>query len=112
MAIAYFPSQENAETIEVAFSTPQGGETTLRLMVDSGFTGQSCFVLPDNAENLAQAPAVASQAARALHGLQRRVIVSCHIAALSFHAAVIAILADISHLALPPFMAKLHSYTD
>jgi len=101
MAILWFPSLEAGETIEVAFSKPQGGETTLRLLVDSGFTGQSCFVLPENAGDLVQAPAAASQAAGALQGIQKRVIVVCGIAALSFHAAVIAILADTSPLALP-----------
>ena len=63
MPIAYFPSQEAAETLEVAFSKPAGGEATLRLLVDSGFTGQSSFVLPESAADLAHAQATASQVA-------------------------------------------------
>jgi hypothetical protein len=102
MAIAYFSSLGEAETVEVEFSKPQGGEVTFRLLVDSGFTGQSCFVLPENADDLAQAPAAASQAAGALHGTQKRIVVSCGIPALSFHVAAFAILADISPLVLPP----------
>jgi hypothetical protein len=101
MAITYFSSLERAEAIEVVFSKPQGGELPLRLLVDSGFTGQSCFVLPENADELAQAAAPASQVAGALQGTQQRIIVSCSIAALTFRVAAIAILADVSLLALP-----------
>src|SRR5262245_18268261 len=101
MAVAYFSSAEEGETIEVAFSKPQGGEVILRLLVDSVFVGQTSFVLPDNVDDLAQAPAPASQAAGALQGTQQRVVVSCRIEALSFQVAAIAILADISLLALP-----------
>jgi predicted aspartyl protease len=102
MPIAYFSSLEQGETVEVTFSKPQGGEVTLCLLVDSGFTGQSCFVLPDDAGDLAQAPAAAVQAAGALQGTQKRIVVSCHIAALSFHLAAMAILTDTSPLVLPP----------
>jgi predicted aspartyl protease len=102
MAIAYFSSLEQAETIDVAFAKSQGGELTLRLLVDSGFTGQSCCVLSENAADLAQAAAAAGQAAGALQGVQRRVVVSCHVAALSFHLTAMAILTDVSPLALPP----------
>jgi hypothetical protein len=101
MTIAYFSSLGEAETLEVAFSKPQGGALTLRLLVDSGFTGQSCFVLHETADELAHAAAPASQVAGALQGTHRRVLVSCAIAALSFRVAVIAILADISGLSLP-----------
>jgi hypothetical protein len=101
MAIAYFSSFAEGETIEVEFSKPQGGEVKFRLLVDSGFTGQSCFVLPEGAESLAQAPALASEAAGALHGMQTRVVVLCRIAELSFQVEAIAILADVAHLSLP-----------
>lgn len=101
MAIAYFPSLPAAETIEVAFDRPAGGEVMLRLLVDSGFTGQSNFVLPDTATDLAQAHAAASQVAGALQGTQQRVVVSCRVPALAFQTAAIAILADVSGLALP-----------
>jgi hypothetical protein len=101
MAIAYFPSIEEGETLDVAFSKPQGGEVILRLLVDSGFTGQSCFVLHASADGLAHAAAPASQVTGALRGSQKRVVVSCRIAALSFSVTVIAILADTSGLALP-----------
>jgi hypothetical protein len=101
MAIAYFPSPEAAETIELAFAKPAGGETTRRLLVDSGFTGESSFVLPESSSDLAHAQATASRVAGALHGTQTRVVVSCGIQTLSFHTSAIAILADTSGLALP-----------
>jgi len=102
MAIAYFPSLPDAEILEVAFTKPLGGESVFRLLVDTGFTGQSCFVLPDDADDLAHATASASQVSGALQGTQKRVVVSCRIDALSFQVAAIAILADISRLTLPP----------
>jgi hypothetical protein len=101
MAITFFPSLPEADTLELTFLKPLGGETALRLLVDSGFTGQSCFVLPENADDLAHAAAPASQAAGALQGTQRRVVVFARIEALAFRAAAIAILADTAALALP-----------
>ena len=73
----------------------------LPLLVDSGFTGQSCFVLPANVEEFAQAAAPASQTAGALSGTQRRVVVTCRIPGLSLHGSFTAIHADTSSLALP-----------
>jgi predicted aspartyl protease len=101
MAVAYFPSPQAAETVEVAFVKPASGEVTLRLLVDSGFTGRSSFVLPGDRGDLAHAQAAASQVAGALQGTQTRVVVSCRVAALSFQTSAIAILADTSGLALP-----------
>jgi hypothetical protein len=102
MPTAYFRSLEQCDVIEVAFLKPAGGEVILPLLADSGFTGQSCFVLPLYAEDLAQAAAPASQTAGALSGAQRRVVVTCRIPGLAFHGSFTAILADTSSLALPP----------
>jgi predicted aspartyl protease len=102
MPIAYFPSLEEGDALEVVFAKSQGGEVTLRLLVDSGFTGQSSFVLPEDADELAQALAPTAQAAGALQGTQKRIVVSCRVESLSFHLAAIALLADTSRLVLPP----------
>jgi len=102
MAIVYFPSLDHGDVVEVAFLTPSGSTVSMRLLVDSGFTGQSCFVLPADAEQLAQAAATPSQTAGALTGAQRRVVVTCHIPGLSFERSLMAIVADVSALALPP----------
>ena len=102
MPNAYLRSLDQCDVIQVAFLKPAGGEVILPLLVDSGFTGQSSFVLPVNVEALAQAAAPASQTAGALSGIQRRVVVTCRIPGLSFLGSFTAILADTSSLALPP----------
>lgn len=102
MPAAYFPCLVDADTIEVAFADPGGGTVVYRLLVDSGFTGQSSFILPTSAAHLAHAQAPTAATAGALQGVQNRIVVVCSIAALSFQTAMIAILADTSGLALPP----------
>jgi predicted aspartyl protease len=111
MPIAYFSSLEEAETIEVAFVKPGGGERTSRLLVDSGFTGDVAFVLPTDAVVLAHAEAEPVQVAGALQGTQSSAVVSCRIAALSFQSTVMAILADTSTLILPPGVDGLAGLT-
>jgi predicted aspartyl protease len=102
MAIAYFPSLDSADTIEVIFIARTGGDARLRLLVDSGFTGVSSFVLPESAAHLAHARAASTNVAGALRGTQKRVAVSYMIAALSIQAMATAILSDTGGLALPP----------
>ena len=101
MAIAYYQSLEHAEAVEVVFLRPQGSDVTLRLLVDSGFAGESSFVLPEQLSDLAQASAPKSQVRGALRGAQRRSVVLCRIPQLSLQFAAPAILADMSTLALP-----------
>jgi predicted aspartyl protease len=102
MAVAYFPSTEQADILDVVFSSSQGGEAALRLLVDSGFTGESCFVLNATAHELEQLPADDSRVSGALQGIQKRSIVAGRIPALSLHFKALAILADTANLALPP----------
>lgn len=101
MPTAHFPSPTEAEVIDVTFLEPQGGERAFRLLVDSGFTGQSSFVLPDDADDLAHAQAPSSQVAGALQGTQTRVVVMFRINQLAYQDAAIAILADTTNLSLP-----------
>src|SRR5688572_20385466 len=101
MAVAYFPSLASADVLDVAFATIHGQEMTLRLLVDSGFTGQSSFVLLENTNDILHAPALSSEATGALQGVQKRALVVCHIPALSFHIAALAILTDVANLELP-----------
>ena len=102
MAIAYFPSAEQADILDVVFSRVQGGEAALRLLVDTGFTGESCSVLNATAGDLAQLPADDSHLSGALQGTQKRSVVVGRIPALTIHFKALAILADTSNLALPP----------
>lgn len=102
MPIAYFPCLTHEDTVEVVFVDPQGDERAYRLLVDSGFTGQSSFVLPLNAADLAHASASAATTSGALQGVQTRAVVTFRVPALPFESAAIAILTDTSGLALPP----------
>ena len=102
MPVVSFPCLEQGDTIEVAFANPQGNEIPYRLLVDSGFTGQSSFVLPETASLFAHARAPTAETSGALQGVQKRIVVMYRIPALSFQATAIAILADTSSLALPP----------
>jgi predicted aspartyl protease len=102
MAIAFFPSLAQAEIVDVSFSQRQGGETILRLLVDSGFTGQSSFVLSKDALDLALMPAPPLAATGAIQGIQQRALAFYHVSVLGVDATAIAILADLSAMALPP----------
>jgi predicted aspartyl protease len=101
MAIAFFSSLPEGDVVEVEFVEPGGGGVTMQLLVDSGFTGRSAFVLPQTATSIIQSLAPASQASGALHGLQNRVVVTCRVPALLFEKSFVAILADTTALSLP-----------
>lgn len=102
MARVTFPSPERAEVIEVEFQTTAGGYRSLKLLVDSGFTGQSSLVLGDNAADLIRAVTAPAPVAGALHGEQNRAWVTCRITDIGFQRTVIAILTDLTPLSLPP----------
>ena len=101
MPTAYFPSLSNADVVHVEFVKPTGGVVPMRLLVDSGFSGQSGFVLPHRAKDVAQALVPPSETMGALQGLQRRAWVLCRVPAISFEGMAIAILADLANLSLP-----------
>ena len=102
MPTVYFPSRPEIEVIDVWFLTVDGGEKLQTLLVDSGFTGQSSFVLAHDALEFVQSEATSCQAAGALSGSQQRGLVTCRIPDLTFERSFLAILADVSQLALPP----------
>jgi predicted aspartyl protease len=52
MASVFFPSLADAEVVEVELLKLDGNFRSLRLMVDSGFTGTNSLVLPDSAVDL------------------------------------------------------------
>jgi predicted aspartyl protease len=101
MATAYFPSLSNVDVVDAEFVKPKGGVVPMRLLVDSGFTGQSSFVLSHRAEEIVQALVAPSEAAGALRGPQRRTLVICRVPAISFEGIMIAIVADLGPLSLP-----------
>ena len=97
----YYPSRDNSEVIEIEFLKLDGEVRSLKLLVDSGFTGKSSFVLTDNALDLFRAEIQPANAVGALQGQQNRAWVTCRIPELSFQSTLIAIVADISSLSLP-----------
>jgi len=101
MPTTHYPSPADAEVVDVIFLKPHGGEEVFHLLVDSGFTGQSSFVLPVHADYLAHAQATPSQVAGALQGSQTRVVVAFRVDALAYQNMAIAILADTANLSLP-----------
>jgi hypothetical protein len=101
MPIVRYPSLVDAEVIEVEFLKLNGGISTLRLLVDSGFSGRSSFVLPEHFSELFRAEVPAAQTVGALQGMRHRAWVTCRIPALSFQATLIAICADTASLSLP-----------
>jgi predicted aspartyl protease len=101
MASVSFPSTDAAEVVELEFMKAQGGIRTLRLMIDTGFTGRSSLVLGNDAAELIRAALPETQTTGALMGLQARAWVTCRLPALSFQSTVIAIVTDLSSLSLP-----------
>jgi hypothetical protein len=102
MPTVSFPSFVDAEVIEVDFLKLNGDTHTLRLLVDSGFSGRSSFVLPQHVSEVFRAEVPAVQTVGALQGTRNRAWVTCRIPALSYQATLIAICADTASLSLPP----------
>ncbi len=101
MRSAKFASLESAEIVELDFATRSGTARHLTLLVDSGFTGSSCFILGKDETDLIQAIAEPAHAMGALRGEQTRVWVSCEIFEIGFRKTSIAILTDLEGLSLP-----------
>jgi hypothetical protein len=102
MPTALFASQPQAEVIAVELQTLSGQHRPVPLLVDSGFTGESELILSIDECELTWTPISAVQTAGALQGQQLRVVVMRRVPALSFDSPLIAILADLSQLTLPP----------
>lgn len=102
MPTASFPSLATAEVVEVEIQTTTGSYRSLKLLVDSGFTGQSSLILGANATDLVRAATAPAQVAGALRGEQNRGWVTCRVDTVGFQQTVIAILTDLSPLSLPP----------
>lgn len=101
MAIAFFDSLDDCDSVDVEFVSPDGLSIAKRLLVDSGFTGESCFVLPSARNSFALATVAASRVSGAFRGSQSRSLLLCRIPALSFERGLIAITTDVSPLSLP-----------
>ena len=101
MAIAYFESLTDCDVIELDIIASENQPIPTRLFVDSGFTGASCLILPEEYRRFSLATIMASQASGALQGRQDRILLTCRIPSLSFERNVIAVATDVSSLSLP-----------
>ena len=107
MKTAWFPSHEACEVVEVEFLTLSGESHRRKLLVDSGFTGQSNMILGADETGLIWAMMDPAQASGALHGAQDRAWVTCRISEIGFQKAAIAILTDLGPLSLPDGIAGM-----
>lgn len=103
MAVTQFAYFQGLPTVLVTFQTAKPrADVVRRLLVDSGFTGQSGVVLAAaDAARLRRRKAPASQVAGALVGAHERVWIKCSIPALGFTANLMAISGDLDSLSLP-----------
>jgi hypothetical protein len=101
MSIASFPSLSSCECVEVEFQAPSGEVHRRRLLVDSGFTGRSSFVLGSDETELIRAAMKPAPTSGALQGIQKRAWVTWRIPGLSLQRTSIGILTDLAALSLP-----------
>jgi hypothetical protein len=101
MAVVTFPSLDDCEVIEVEFITLAGEAEHRRLLVDSGFTGESSIVLGQDDDGLIRATFDHAIATGALQGEQKRAWVKWRVPGLGLQKTSIAILADLEPLSLP-----------
>ena len=101
MTVAYYRSLDSAEVIEVEFLKLDGRTRSLKLLVDTGFSGRSSVILGAEASELFRASLPATQTTGAIKGTQDRAWVTCRIPALNFQATLIAIITDLTALSLP-----------
>lgn len=103
MPVARFAFFQQLPAIVVTFQ-PSGPHLAIerRLLVDSGFSGQSAFVLsPADCDRFRRRRAPRSQVAGALVGSHQRVWVKGSIATLRFSAHCIALSSDLAACSLP-----------
>ena len=121
MPVAHFAFFQQLPTVLATFHTSGPREAIVRrLLVDSGFTGKSAFVLStDDCERFRQRHAPPSQVTGALVGAHERVWVRCSVATLEFDATLVAISSDLASCSLPAgidglaglaFLSKFHRW--
>lgn len=103
MPVARFPFYQHLPTVLVTFEASEPSTTVVRrLLVDSGFSGKSSFVLSAvDCARLRRRYAPPSQVAGALVGAHERVWVCCTVPTLSLATNLIAISSDLANCSLP-----------
>lgn len=111
MGMTSWHSAEDAELIDVDFVRLDGERRSLKLLVDSGFTGGSSFVLGEDTIDLVRATYDPAEVVGAIQGQQNRAWVLCQIPAMRFQRMLIAIITDTSRLSLPEGVEGLAGLT-
>jgi hypothetical protein len=101
MPTVYFQSLDQGDLIQVEFLTIESGIRRMSLLVDSGYSGQSSFVVPSDDRSIFLAPAGTGDTSGAIRGRQERGLVTCRIPQIAYENTMIAIFADTSSLSLP-----------
>ncbi|MDA0841494.1 MAG: hypothetical protein O2857_27350 [Planctomycetota bacterium] len=101
MANVYFQSLDQGDLILVEFLTTEGGIRPMTMLVDSGYCGQSSFVVPSNERSIFLAPAGVGYTSGAIIGNQERGLVICRVPQVVYEETMIAIFADTTSLSLP-----------
>jgi predicted aspartyl protease len=101
MPVVTFPSLGDCEVIEVDFTTLSGDMRRRQLLVDTGFTGTSSFVLGENEADFVHAKLESARATGALQGEQKRAWVTWQVPGLRPQGTSIAILTRLGPLSLP-----------
>lgn len=102
MPTVFFSSRDDGDLIEVELVKVGGAVRRVSLMVDSGFTGQSSFVLSSGIADVVHAPAPAGNVLGAIRGVHSRGLVVCQIPSMEFRRTQIAIITDEKSLSLLP----------
>jgi len=101
MASAYYPSLSDGEVVTIQLLPQHGEARTLKLLIDTGFTGNSSLIIGHDAADLVRAEIPPAPTTGALQGVQNRGWVTCRIPDLACEHTVIAIIADLAALSLP-----------
>ena len=101
MSTVSFESLNDADIVEIDLLSLDGQSHRVRLLVDSGFTGTSSLVLPEDLSRFIRADLPETEAFGALRGIQHRGWVTTQVSGRKSQRTVIAIFADVSVLSLP-----------
>jgi hypothetical protein len=97
-----FPFVFGQPVVEVLFARADGTTAARRLLVDSGFTGESSFVLgTTDFLSLGRQVAADSTVSGAVSGRQSRTWVMCLVPGVEFSRRLVAICTDVTPLRLP-----------
>jgi len=102
VATVQFVSVEDCDVVEMDIVARDSDAAHVRLLVDSGFTGDSAIVLSSAFRRYKYRETDPASTSGALQGQQERIVLNCRIPGILVDSRLIAILADVEPLQLPP----------